>query len=88
MAVLKLLANFEILHWSMQYFCMGGLYMDLGSSGIFGGIFRAKEMGFPFVGGEKGLTGSIFRLRVGRGNPNIEIYPGVVGEFLDCWGNF
>ena len=53
MAVLKLLANLEILHWSMQYFCMGCLYMDMGSSGIFGGIFRAMEMGFPFVGGRK-----------------------------------
>ena len=58
MAVLKLLANLEILHWGMQYFCMGCLYMDMGSSGIFGGIFRAMEMGFPFVGGRKGLKGS------------------------------
>ena len=49
MAVLKILPNLEILHWSMQYFCMDGLYMDMGSSGIFGGIFRAMEMGFPFV---------------------------------------
>ena len=52
MAVLKILPNLEILHWSMQYFCMDGLYMDMGSSGIFGGIFRAMEMGFPLVGGE------------------------------------
>ena len=58
MAVLKLWANLEILHWSMQYFCMDGLYMDMGSSGIFGGIFRAMEMGFPLVGGRKGLKGS------------------------------
>ena len=64
MAVLKLLANLEILHWSMQYFCMGCLYMDMGSSGIFGGIFRAMEMGFPFVGGENGLKVSIIRARV------------------------
>ena len=55
MAVLKILANLEILHWSMQYFCMDGLYMDMGSSGIFGGIYLAMEMGFPFVGGEKGF---------------------------------
>ena len=52
MAVLKILPNLEILHWSMPYFCMDGLYMDMGSSGIFGGIFRAMGMGFPFVGGE------------------------------------
>ena len=58
MTVLKLLSNLEILHWSMQYSCMGCLYMDMGSSGIFGGIFRAMEMGFPFVGGRKGLKGS------------------------------
>ena len=55
MAVLKILANLEILHWSMQYFCMDGLYMDMVSSGIFGGIFRAVEMGFPFIDGRKGL---------------------------------
>ena len=30
--------------------------MDMGSSGIFGGIFRAMEMGFPFVSGEKGFN--------------------------------
>ena len=55
MAVLKILPNLEILHWSMQYFCTGCLHMDMGSSGIFGGIFRAMEIGFPLVGGEKGL---------------------------------
>ena len=60
MAVLKLWANLEILHWSMPYFCMDGLYMDMGSSGIFGEIFRAMEMGFPFVGGGNDLKGSIF----------------------------
>ena len=54
MAVWKILANLGILHWSMQYFCMDGLYVDMGSSGIFGGIYLAMEMGFPFVSGEKG----------------------------------
>ena len=34
--------------------------MDMGSSGIFGEIFRAMEMGFPFVGGGNDLKGSIF----------------------------
>ena len=47
MAVLKILANLEILHWSMQYFCMDGLYMDMGSSGIFGGIFGDINIGVP-----------------------------------------
>ena len=47
MAVLKILANLEILHWSMQYFCMDGLYLDMGSSGIFGGIFGDIKIGVP-----------------------------------------
>ena len=47
MAVLKILANLQILHWSMQYFCMGGLCMDMGSSGIFGGIFGDIKIGVP-----------------------------------------
>ena len=34
---------------------MDGLYMDMGSSGIFGGIYLAREKGFLFVGGEKGF---------------------------------
>ena len=88
MAFRKIASNLEILHWSMQYFCMGGLYKDMGSSGIFGGIFRAMEMAFPFVGGEKDLTGSIFRVRVLEGNPNTKNHPGwwggsrIAGEIL------
>ncbi len=78
MAVLKILANLEILHWSMQYFCMDGLYMDMGSSGIFGGIFRAMEMGFPFVGGENRLKVSIIRARVFERKPEHKNYHG-------CW---
>ena len=49
------MSNLEILHWSMQYFCTDCLYVDMGSSGIFGGIYLAMEMGFPFVSGEKGF---------------------------------
>ena len=76
MAVLKLLANLEILHWSMQYFCMDGLYMDMGSSGIFGGIYLAMEMGFPFARGEKGLNGLIIRARVFERKPKQQNYHG------------
>ena len=47
MTVLKLWDNLEILHWSMPYFCMDGLYMDMGSSGIFGGIFGDIQRGVP-----------------------------------------
>ena len=76
MAVLKLLANLEILHWSMQYFCMGCLYMDMGSFGIFGGIFRAMERGFPFVSGENGLKVSIIRVRVSERKPKHKTFMG------------
>ena len=54
MAFRKIMSNLEILHWSMQYFCMDGLYMDMGSSGIFGGIFGDIEIGVPLEGQIKG----------------------------------
>ena len=66
---------------------MGCLYMDMGSSGIFGGIFRAMEMGFPLVGGEKGLKCSIIRARVFERNLSTKIITGV-GVAHGSSGNF
>ena len=45
MAFRKIMSNLELLHWSMQYFCMECLYMDMGSSGIFVGIFGDIRIG-------------------------------------------
>ena len=62
--------------------------MDMGSSGIFGGIFRAMEIAFPFLGGEKDLTGSIFRVRVLEGTLSTKFIlgggevPGLLGKIL------
>ena len=64
MAFRRIMSNLEILHGSMQYFCMECLYMGRGVSGIFGGIFPASETGFSLVGGEKGINGSATRARV------------------------
>ena len=69
------MSNLEILHGSMQYFCMECLYMGRGVSGIFGGIFRALEIGFPLVAGEKGFRGSIIRARVLERKPKHKNYP-------------
>ena len=55
---------------------MDGLDLDMGSSGIFGGIFRAMEMGFPFIRGEKRLKGSIIRARVFERKPKQQNYHG------------
>ena len=68
----------------MQYFCMGCLYMDMGSSGTFGGISRAKEMGFPFVGGGNDSKIPIIRARVFEGKLKHKIIRGngVVCGFL------
>ena len=72
----------------MQYFCMDGLYMDMGSSGIFGGIFRAMEIGFPFVSGRKGLKGSDNQGQGFRGkNRSTKIITGI-GVVRGFLGNF
>ena len=52
--------------------------MRRGVSGIFGGIFPALETGFSLVGGEKGLNGSIIRVRVFERKPKHKNYHG-------CW---
>ena len=46
------------------------------SSGIFGGIFRPMEIGFPFVGGENDLKVSIIRARVSEEKPKHRNYCG------------
>ena len=50
--------------------------MGRGVSGIFGGIYPALKIGFPLVGGEKGLNGSIIRARVFEGKPEHQDYHG------------
>ena len=79
MAFRKIMSNLEILHGSMQYPCMDCLYMSMGVSGIFGGIYPALEIGFSLVGGEKVLKGSIIRARVFEGKPKHQNHQGVGG---------
>ena len=78
MAFRRIMSNLEILHGSMQYFCMECLYMGRGVSGIFGGIFPALETCFSLVGGEKGFRGSTIRARVLERKPRHQNYRG-------CW---
>ena len=62
--------------------------MDMVSSDIFSGIFLAMEIGFPLVGEEKGLKGSIIRTRLfERENLSIKIIT-VVGVVRGSPGNF
>ena len=50
--------------------------MDMGVLWYFRGISPAMEIGFPLVGGEKGLKGSIIRARVFEGKPKHQNYHG------------